>query len=89
MTPTHRPKYRVRWAPVLVFEGTKKVLRAAHTRALPRALFTSDLFTRGNDRDHRAAVRAVGAGELDLVRLAVYGPRKGVDKVVKGARMHP
>ncbi|MDG9718677.1 DUF2000 domain-containing protein [Streptomyces sp. DH24] len=79
--------------PVLVFEGTKETLTAAHaralSRALPRALFTSDLFTTGNDRDNRAAVRAVPTGELDLVGLAVYGPRNGVDKVVKGARMHP
>ena len=49
--------------PVLVFEGTKETLTAAHpralSRALPRAVFTSDLFTTGNDRDNRAAVRAV------------------------------
>ncbi|MFD6426819.1 DUF2000 family protein [Streptomyces sp. NPDC060198] len=79
--------------PVLVFEGTKEVLTAAHTRALsralPRSLFTSDLFATGNDRDNRAAVRAVGVGALDLVGLAVYGPRNAVDKVLKGARMHP
>lgn len=25
---------------------------------------------------------------LDLVRLAVHGPRNAVDKVLKGARMH-
>ncbi|WP_404818934.1 DUF2000 family protein [Streptomyces phaeolivaceus] len=79
--------------PVFVFEGTKEVLKAAHTRALtralPRAVFTSDLFTTGNDRDNRAAVRAVAAAGLDLVGLAVYGPRNSVDKVVKGARMHP
>lgn len=79
--------------PVLIFEGAKETLTAAHaralTRALPRALFTSDLFTTGNDRDNRAAVRAVPTAELDLVGLAVYGPRNGVDKVFKGARMHP
>ncbi|WP_235453571.1 DUF2000 domain-containing protein [Streptomyces olivochromogenes] len=79
--------------PVLVFEGTKETLTAAHgkalNRALPRAVFTSDLFTTGNDRDNRAAVRAVGTGELDLVGLAVYGPRNAVDKVLKGTRMHP
>ncbi|MFH8699839.1 DUF2000 family protein [Streptomyces chartreusis] len=79
--------------PVLVFEATKETLSAAHarviSRSLPRALFTSDLFTTGNDRDNRAAVRAVTTGELDLVGLAVYGPRNGVDKVIKGARMHP
>ncbi|WP_443049814.1 DUF2000 family protein [Streptomyces sp. NBC_00287] len=79
--------------PVLVFEGTKETLTAAHarvlSRALPRAVFTSDLFSTGNDRDNRAAVRAVPTRELDLVGLAVYGPRNAVDKVVKGARMHP
>jgi hypothetical protein len=79
--------------PVLVFEGTKETLKAAHakalSRALPRAVFTADLFTTGNDRDNRAAVRAVPTAELDLVGLAVYGPRSGVDKVLKGARMHP
>jgi hypothetical protein len=79
--------------PVLVFEGTKETLTAAHarvlSRALPRALFTSDLFTTGNDRDNRAAVRCVSTGDLDLVGLAVYGPRNAVDKVMKGAPMHP
>ncbi|MEU9637626.1 DUF2000 domain-containing protein [Streptomyces tendae] len=79
--------------PVLVFEGTKETLTTAHarvlSRALPRALFTSDLFTTGNDRDNRAAVRAVATADLDLVGLAVYGPKNAVDKVLKGARMHP
>ena len=79
--------------PVLVFEGTKETLRSAHakalSRALPRSVFTSDLFSTGNDRDNRAAVRAVGTDGLDLVGLAVYGPKNAVDKVIKGARMHP
>lgn len=79
--------------PVLVFEGTKETLTAAHarvlSRSLPRAVFTSDLFATGNDRDNRAAVRAVPTAGLDVVGLAVYGPRNAVDKVLKGARMHP
>ncbi|MFJ1966850.1 DUF2000 family protein [Streptomyces massasporeus] len=75
--------------PVMVFEATKETLTTAHARALSRAVFTSDLFATGNDRDNRAAVRAVPTADLDLVGLAVYGPRNAVDKVVKGARMHP
>ncbi|GAA2666960.1 DUF2000 domain-containing protein [Streptomyces lunalinharesii] len=79
--------------PVLVFEADKETLTTAHgralNRALPRSLFTSDLFATGNDRDNRAAVRAVPGAQLDLVGLAVYGPRNAVDKVIKGARMHP
>jgi hypothetical protein len=79
--------------PVLVFVGSKEVLTAAHSRALTRELpvsvFTSDLFATNNDRDNRAAVRAVGRDQLDLVGLATYGPRNAVDKVLKGAQMHP
>jgi hypothetical protein len=78
--------------PVLVFEGSKEVLAAAHERAVSRPLavsvFTADLFATGNDRDNRAAVLAVRGHDLDLVGIAVYGPRNAVDKVTKGARMH-
>lgn len=78
--------------PVLVFEGGKEDLVAAHARALsrslPLAIFTSDLFATGNDDDNRAAVRAVPQGQLDLVGLALHGPKNAVDKVLKGARMH-
>lgn len=78
--------------PVMVFEGSKETLRAAHTRAIGRGLavsiFTADLFSTGNDRANRAAVRAVGRDDLDLVGLAVHAGRNVVDKVLKGARMH-
>jgi hypothetical protein len=79
--------------PVLVFEAGKETLAAAADRAVRRDLalsvFTADLFSTGNDRDNRAAVLAVPRAGLDLVGIAVYGPRNAVDRVVKGARMHP
>lgn len=79
--------------PVMVFEGPKELLTTAHTRAVSRgvilSVFTSDLFATGNDRDNRAAVRAVRRDGMDLVGLAVHGPRNAVDKTVKGASMHP
>ncbi len=79
--------------PVLVFEGDAATLKAAHERALRRDLtvgvFTGDLFRTGNDDDNRAAVGAVARDELDLVGLAVHAPRNAVDKIVKGARLHP
>lgn len=78
--------------PVLVFEGAKDVLTAAHERAvrrgLPEAVFTSELFTTGHDEANRAAVAAVPGAGLDLVGLAVHGPRNAVDKVLKGATLH-
>lgn len=79
--------------PVLVFEASAQVLTSAHGKALDRGLpmsaFTADLFASGNDEDNRAAVRAVPRDALDLVGLAVHGPRNAVDKIVKGARLHP
>ncbi len=79
--------------PVLVLTGTAEVLGRARTRALerglPTSLFTADLFATGGDDDNRAAVRAVRGGDLDLVGIAVHGPRNAVDKVTRGARMHP
>lgn len=79
--------------PTMVFEGDKEDLADAHARAVGRgmavAVFTGDLFATGNDRDNRAAVRAVPREHLDLVAIAVHGPRNGVDKVMKGTRKHP
>jgi len=79
--------------PVLIFEAGKETLTTSHERAVSRgvavSVFTADLFTTGNDRDNRAAVRAAGRAGLDLAGMAVYGPRNAVDKIVKGARMHP
>ncbi|MET8231774.1 DUF2000 domain-containing protein [Micromonospora sp. NPDC005298] len=78
--------------PVLVFAGDRATLTNAHSRALARglrlAVFTSELFATGNDRDNRAAVQAVGREKLDLVGLALHAGRTVVDKVLKGATMH-
>lgn len=78
--------------PVLVFEGGKEVLAAAHQRAvrrgLPTAVYTFEMFSTGHDEANRAVVRAVRCAELDLVGLAVHGPRNAVDKVLKGATLH-
>ena len=79
--------------PVLVFQGDAQLLTTAHERALGRdiamSIFTADLFATGNDRDNRAAVRGVPRDKLDLVGIALHGPKNAVDKVLKGAVMHP
>jgi hypothetical protein len=78
--------------PVLVFQGDRDVLTAAHRRALERGMlvsvFTEELFATGNDVDNRAAVRAVARDKLNLAGLAVHGPRNAVDKVLRGAVLH-
>jgi hypothetical protein len=79
--------------PVLVLTGDSAVLAGAHERAvrrgIPTAVFTEELFTTGHDEANRAAVRGVARDDLKLVGLAVHGPRNAVDKVLKGAVLHP
>ena len=52
------------------------------------AIYTRELFATGHDEANRAAVAAVPSDDLDLVGIAVRGPRNAVDRVVKGARFH-
>ncbi|RBQ16289.1 DUF2000 domain-containing protein [Spongiactinospora rosea] len=78
--------------PVLVYAAADDGLAKAHTRALERgldlALYTEDMFKTDNDVDNRAAVRAVEAGDLRLVGIAVHGPRNSVDRALKGLALH-
>ena len=79
--------------PVLVFEGDPDTLRAVRDRAvrrsLPMALYTADMFRTGHDEANRSVVRAVTGADLDVVGLAVFGPKNVVDKTIKGADLHP
>jgi len=79
--------------PVVVYAADAGTLSQAHQRALdravPMAIYTMDMFTTGNDDDNRAVVRPVPADELNFAGLAVHGPRNAVDKIFKGASLHP
>lgn len=79
--------------PVLVFAGGRAAVRRAFDRARTRDLtvsvFTSDLFATGHDDANRAAVKAVGTDELDVVGFALRADRKQVDKVFDKLRLHP
>ncbi|MFT2014974.1 DUF2000 family protein [Streptomyces sp. 796.1] len=78
--------------PVLVYTADAPALTRTHHRALSRevatALYPVELFNTDNDVDNRAAVLAVEAADLDLAGLALRGPRKDVDKVLRGLRLH-
>jgi hypothetical protein len=79
--------------PVLVYAADgptlARVRGQAVGRALATAVYTEEMFKTGHDEANRAVVRAVAAGELTLVGLAVYGPRNAIDKVFKGLPLHP
>ena len=61
---------------------------AAQEAEVVAATFFRHRLLRGGAAN-RAAVRAVAGADLDLVGIAMHGPKNAVDKVVKGARMHP
>jgi len=79
--------------PVLVYAGDAAALARAHRRVMSRdlcaAVYTEELFETDNDTDNRAAVRAVPADRLNLVGLATYGARAGVDRALDGVALHP
>ena len=79
--------------PVLVFEASAEKLTTVRERAfrreVPIALYTSEMFSTGNDADNRAAVRAVPAAELDIVGLALRAPHRDADAVLRGLSRHP
>lgn len=78
--------------PVMVMTADGDKLRSIRTKAMgrgiPTAIYTEELFSTGHDAANRAAVAGVSAEELNLVGVALRGPKNGVDRVVKGARMH-
>lgn len=79
--------------PVMVMTADAETLARARAKAAARddvalALYTRELFTTSHDAANRAAVAAVPAADLDLVGIALRGPRNAVDRIAKGARFH-
>ncbi|MGQ2912556.1 MULTISPECIES: DUF2000 family protein [unclassified Aeromicrobium] len=78
--------------PVVVLTADAATLSRAHakvvSRGLPLAIYTHEMFSTGHDAANRAAVAAVPTDALDLVGIAVHGPKNAVDKSLKGSRLH-
>ncbi len=78
--------------PMMVFEADKSGLQAAHRVGLERELtlvpYVLAMFSTGHDEANRAAFRAEDPADLDLVGLAIRGPKKAVDKAIKGLALH-
>lgn len=78
--------------PVVVLTADAATLMRAHakvvSRGLPLAVYTHAMFSTGHDAANRAAVAAAPTDALDLVGIAVHGPKNAVDKSLKGSRLH-
>jgi hypothetical protein len=60
----------------------------AERRGVAVAIYTSEMFTTGNDQANRAAVRAVPTAELDLVGIALRATHRDADAVLRGVTRH-
>lgn len=79
--------------PVLVMSADTDLLAKARGKAVARedvaiSIYTRELFATGHDEANHAQVAAVASQNLDLVGIALRGPRNAIDRIVKGARFH-
>ncbi|WP_429302991.1 DUF2000 family protein [Paraburkholderia sp. GAS199] len=78
--------------PMMVYQadsaGLLRAFRQAVERELTRAVYVRAMFSTGHDEANRAAFRAEPADTPDLVGIALRGPKKAVDKAVKGLSLH-
>jgi len=79
--------------PVMVLTADAETLARARAKASARddvalAIYTRELFATSHDAANRAAVADVPSAALDLVGIALRGPRNVVDRTVKGAAFH-
>ncbi|NWA63321.1 DUF2000 family protein [Pantoea sp. B9002] len=78
--------------PMLVFAGDLAGLQRAHRQGLERELtiipYVEAMFSTGHDAANREVFRAEDADNLNLVGIALRGPKKAVDKAIKGLALH-
>jgi hypothetical protein len=78
--------------PMMVYQadsaGLLRAFRQSIERELTRAVYVRAMFSTGHDQANREAFRAESPDSPDLVGLAVRGPKKAVDKAVKGLALH-
>lgn len=78
--------------PMLVFAADLAQLQSAHRKGLERELtlipYVQAMFSTGHDEANRQAFLAEDADNLNLVGLALRGPKKAVEKAIKGLTLH-
>jgi hypothetical protein len=79
--------------PVVVLATDQETLRTIHRRSLEREVTTSayieEMFSTGHDAANRDVFAQFGPDDARLVGIALRAEKKVVDKITKGAKMHP
>jgi len=79
--------------PTVVLQADSTVMERIHERSQNRSVTTSiyikDMFSTGNDDDNRETVSSYQSSDLPIVGIGLREERKLVDKITKGAKLHP
>ena len=79
--------------PVIVLSATPNVLRnvrnRANERGIPTVAYIEEMFATGHDEANRAVFSEHTSSEENTVGIALRADKKIVDKITKGAKMHP
>lgn len=85
--------HRLAIQPMIVLAADAATLRSIYQRAMERgvrlSLYIEDMFHTGHDAANRETVRGRRPEEMNVVGLALREDRKLVDRITRGARMHP
>jgi len=78
--------------PMLIFQADLAGLQKAHRKGLTEEIaiipYVQAMFSTGNDADNRQVFLTEDANNLDLVGLGLRGPKKIIDKALKGLALH-
>ena len=79
--------------PAVILEADTTKIVKIHERVISHsiasALYIRDMFSTYNDDDNRNTVLKYNPSELPLVGIAIREEKKLVNKVTKGAKLHP
>ena len=79
--------------PIVVLAADQETLRTIHRRTLERnvtaSAYIEEMFATGHDAANREVFANFTTDNAKLVGLALRSEKKIVDKITKGAKMHP
>lgn len=79
--------------PAIVLVANASILTKIHKRALDRNVITAayieEMFATGHDEANRAVFAEYSPENAKIVGVAIRSAKKSVDKIIKGAKMHP
>ena len=85
--------HRLAIQPVIVLAADAATIKSIYARAMERgvrlSLYIEDMFRTGHDTANRETVKRCRPDEMNVVGLALRDDKKLVDRITRGARMHP